>query len=58
MCTKAEWKEAAERRLAENLALKVLLTQIDEVLSNSQMGFQERVYQASDLVSVAKEIGR
>lgn len=33
MYTKAEWKKTAERRLVENLALRTLLYELEEILS-------------------------
>ena len=58
MTTKKEWEECAERRLTENLALRVVINQISDVLHDYDKGFQERVYLSLDLVNIAKEIGK
>lgn len=56
MCTKQEWKEAAERRLTENLALRVLVTQMENALKKKRG--QARIRELYRLVRIAKEVGR
>jgi len=58
MSTKAEWKEAAERRLAENLAHRVLIEQMDQVLRQPERGYRARIRELYKLVRTAKEIGK
>jgi len=61
MCTKKEWKEAAERRLAENLALRVLVNELEEILSKPSEDLAQakhRIRRALRKIAVAKEIGK
>jgi hypothetical protein len=67
MCTKTEWKECAERRLAENLALRVVLNEIEiKVLgllttiegNDAGPGPTEVSEYILDRVTAAKEVGR
>jgi hypothetical protein len=55
-CTKAEWKECAERRLAENLALHVIIEEMDWALQG--MRGQERIVEFRKLIDTAREVGR
>jgi len=61
MCSKKEWKEAAERRLAENLALRMLVEELDQILNkpSEDLAKAKRIIRrASRKVAVAREIGR
>ena len=59
MCSKAEWKECAERRLAENLALRILINQIGELTREIRgvLNF-DTVTQIMEKIEVAKEVGK
>jgi len=56
MTTKEEWKACADRRLVENLALRTLIEQMDQVL-RTRYG-RARIRALYKLVRTAKEIGR
>jgi hypothetical protein len=61
MCSKKEWKAAAERRLAENLALRMLVEQLDQILnkpSDDLAQAKRLIRRARRKVAVAKEIGK
>jgi hypothetical protein len=55
-CTKAEWKECAERRLVENLALHVIIEKMDGALQG--MRGIERIREFRRLIDVAREVGK
>jgi hypothetical protein len=56
MSTKNEWKAAAERRLVENLALRTIIEQMDQVLRKRHG--RARIRALYKLVRVAREVGR
>lgn len=56
MATKAEWKEAAERRLVENLALRTIVEQIDQARQDLRgIDLNLRI---KALVDIAREVGK
>lgn len=59
MITKAEWKETADHRLAENLALRVLIIQADKILdrpSEDLAAAKKRIKRARRKLEIAKKI--
>ena len=58
MSTKAEWKAAAERRLAENLALRTIIERMDRVLRSPERGYRARIRELYRLVRVARGVGK
>jgi hypothetical protein len=56
MPTKNVWKEVAARRLAENLAFRVVIAQMDHTLREKHG--KSRIRALYRLVRVAKEIGK
>jgi len=64
MCSKAEWKACAERRLAENLALRTLIEQMNQQIEHYYRdGHKAKppgslVTELRTLVHTAKEVGK
>ncbi len=61
MCTKKEWKQCAERRLAENLALRFLVTELEMILDKPIEDLtqaKKRIRRAQRKIAVAKEVGK
>ena len=59
MCSKKEWKATAERRLVENLALRVCLAELEVILSRPSVDRAQatrRMRRALRKIAVAKEI--
>ena len=59
MSSKKEWKKAAERRLRENLALKTLLYELEEILTRpiTELAQAKRcIRRALRKIAVAKEV--
>jgi hypothetical protein len=56
MCGNTEWKECAERRLVENLALHTIIEQMDNALQG--MRGVERLREFRKLIDTAREVGR
>ena len=56
MSSKAEWKECAERRLVENLALHTIIEQMDNALQG--MRGHERIVEFRKLIDTAREVGK
>ncbi len=66
MITKKEWKEAAERRLAENVAHRVIIIQIEKMVvdlmdtlkyNDAGLSPTEAAKDILERIQVAKEIG-
>jgi hypothetical protein len=62
MCSKAEWKECAERRLVENLALRTLIEQMDQKIvqyfRDQHRTPESLLVGLHQLVRTAKEVGK
>jgi len=61
MSSKKEWQECAERRLAEVLALRILINQLEETLnkpSDTLAQAKTRIRRALRKIAVAQEIGK
>ena len=63
MCTKEEWEECAERRLVENLALRVISNEIEMLVHQRGGGLSgSQNFEITTLIleriQVAKEVGR
>jgi DNA/RNA-binding domain of Phe-tRNA-synthetase-like protein len=59
MCTKKEWRQAAERRLTENLTLLVLIEELEQILSKPVDDLpqaKKRIRRALRKIAVAKEV--
>ena len=61
MSTKKEWKQAAERRLAENVAFRMLINELETILTRPSENLaqaKKRIRRALRKIAVAKEIGK
>jgi len=59
MSSKKEWKAAAERRLAENVAMRILLHELEEILTRpiGELAQAKRcIRRALRKIAVAKEV--
>jgi len=61
MCSKKEWKQCAERRLAEGLALRMLVNEVEGILDRPIEDLAEakkRIRRALRKIAVAQEVGK
>jgi len=61
MCSKKEWKQCAERRLAEGLALRMLVNEIEGILDRpieDLASAKKRIRRALRKIAVAQEVGK
>lgn len=61
MTTKKEWQQCAERRLAEGLALRILVNEVEAILDRpieDLAAAKKRIRRALRKIAVAKEIGK
>jgi hypothetical protein len=59
MSSKKEWMEAAERRLVEGLALRMVINELESILSKPAEDFAQakrNIRRALRKIAVAKEI--